>query len=250
MRKDFILGFVFGLAVGFILVLSLFTPLFEEDKNKSIPVIPASVEKNENIKEIQIPVLAVSNIGEGKVGLLKIKSIPGSGKALLATNPFNEIDLQFSAQRALESVKEILKIKNLDRDFILYFDIEGEVIGGESAGLPIALGIASLILDKKIKAGMAATGRILNEGKIGKVGAVLEKAKAASNAGIKLLLIPADTKVIIYETKLKEEKGKGFYYREERIIPKEVDFKNYAKDLGIEVKEVSNLAEALEIALI
>ena len=65
---------------------------------------------------------------------------------------------------------------------------------GPSAGITMCTAIASLILDKKVKANLAMTGEITLAGKVLKIGGLKEKLIAAKRSGITNVIIPHENK--------------------------------------------------------
>jgi ATP-dependent Lon protease len=63
---------------------------------------------------------------------------------------------------------------------------------GPSAGLTIALALASSLLGRPVPAGLAATGEVTLSGRVLAVGGIRDKLLAARRAGIRRVLIPAD----------------------------------------------------------
>jgi endopeptidase La len=61
---------------------------------------------------------------------------------------------------------------------------------GPSAGCAFAIGLISVILNKKIKHDIAITGEIESDGKIAAIGGLRYKLTGAKKAGIKLALVP------------------------------------------------------------
>ena len=61
---------------------------------------------------------------------------------------------------------------------------------GPSAGITMAVAIASILSNKKVKADIAMTGEITLSGKVLPIGGLKEKLIAAHKAGIKKALIP------------------------------------------------------------
>ncbi len=201
----------------------------------------------------KIPIVAVhSTTNEGVVGELIIKTIPGNGNVLIDTNPFLEPDIQYSANVAVNVAKAKSHIKADDKDIVLIFNISGRLIGGPSAGAAITTAAISVLENRKIRDDVAITGTITADGKIGMVGGILEKAKAASEAGYKIFLIPeGQSRITYYEKRIEKEPfGFGFYLYNTYYVPKTIDITQEVKDKwGLEVIEVSNIDEVVNIML-
>ncbi len=75
-------------------------------------------------------------------------------------------------------------------DYFFTIDSDASVVDGPSAGSALALLVVSALQDKKIPTNVGLTGTITNNGEVGPVGGIFEKAKEAAENGIKLFLIP------------------------------------------------------------
>ena len=251
----FIFGFVFASALyAHLYIFSDAFPQKEilvqdnaaQDKNSVVSA------ENTGIDEIiirRVPIVAVSGMAEeGVVGELTVKLIPGNANVLIDTNPFLETDLQYSANIAVTVAK--LRSENYagNKDFILSYEIDSNVVGGESAGAATTIATLAALQGKRIKEGIAITGTINHDGSIGRVGGILEKAKAASDAGYKKFLVPkGQTKVKYYEKVIEEEPfGFGFTLLNTHYVPKMVDLaEEVKKEWGVEIIEVSTIEEAI-----
>ena len=88
------------------------------------------------------------------------------------------------------------------------------------------------------------TGTIDEDGNIGAVGAVFEKALAAERNGMRFFLVPEGESVVItYEKKVEERRIFGFVIRRVYYVPKEIDLKQYFGD-SMRVVEVGRIEEA------
>lgn len=201
------------------------------------------------IVERTVPIVAVSTHGDGIIGNLTAKLIPGNNNVLINTNPFLDIDIQYSAAKAVTVAKLRAKKYNFDRDFIFDFKAgDAQLIGGESAGAAIAIATITALDDEELKTTAAITGTINPDGSIGKIAGVLEKAKAVADEGYKYFLIPKEQgKFTYYERQVtKEPTGFGFEIFNTRYVPKTIDIKEVAKEeWDLEVIEVADINEAL-----
>jgi uncharacterized protein len=226
--------------------------IISKDIFSEILDMPTTESKN-NIITKSIPIVAVNQFEDkGVLGNLTVKLIPGNSNVLIDTNPFLEPDLQYSANIAVTVAK--LKTNNYasNKDFILSYNILSNVVGGQSAGAATTIATIAALENKKIKDNVIITGTINQDGTIGKVGGILEKAKVVADAKYKLFLVPkGQTKIKYYEKVIEKEPfGFGFVLYNRRYIPKVIDIKEeIKKEWGLEIKEVSTIEEAMEYML-
>ena len=131
-------------------------------------------------------VVAVTGDSKGLVGSVDVEINPGRGRVLMDTNPFLEPDTQYSAETAAAIAEQYTGKSLDDRDVIYSFDIDGQVLGGPSAGAAMAIATIAAIEGKDVRSDVAVTGTIEEDGSIGFVGGVLEKLQASSEKGVKL----------------------------------------------------------------
>lgn len=100
---------------------------------------------------------------------------------------------RLDAQRGAPPALGVL-IETLDLDIQLPFEIDfrERAVGGPSAGLLYALVIADMLDPEDLAAGrtIGASGTINNEGRVGPVGSLNQKAEAAGAEGAEILLVP------------------------------------------------------------
>lgn len=215
-----------------------------------IPVGGLIGESNVNIVAVKTVYVDIfTAYYEGVTLKAEVELREGKGRILVNTEPRIGIDLQTSARVAV-SVAEAytgLNLTNVDIIITIKGKEEVEVVDGPSAGLPLTVAIISALRHENISNRVYATGTINQDGSIGAVGGIAEKAIAAAKSGAKLFIVPrGQGKVIVYE-KREEEILPGFKII--RYVPKEVLLKDYLRSLGfdVEVFEVSNIAEAYNL---
>ncbi len=178
--------------------------------------------------------------------LLKIEAIKIKGKGQLSlTGKMGEVmkesaKISYSVVKVLidnESIsipaKNILKNAK-DEDMRVYdsYDIHLHIPDGAtpkdgpSAGITMAVTIASILSDKKVRADVAMTGELSLTGKVLPIGGLKEKLIAAYKAGVKTALIPSKN-----------------YKRDLKDIPDEVKS-------AINIISVSRIDEVLKEALV
>ena len=228
-------------------------PQERETANRPAGQNPSQENERTEIVTRTVPVVAVSSREEkGIIGNLTLKLIPGNANVLIDTNPFLETDLQYSANIAVTVAKLRSKKYASNKDFILSYDIGSDVIGGGSAGAATAIVTIAALKGKQIREGTAITGTINHDGSIGRVGGILEKAKALADAGYNTFLVPkGQTKVKYYEKVVEEEPfGFGFKLLNTRYVPRIIDIADEVKkEWGLEVKEVSTIDEAVSLMI-
>jgi len=201
-----------------------------------------------NTKYVTVPLLAVDQDEKGMVIPLIVELSPGTGKILVnIDNPSFIQDTQDSMRLA---VKEAAQMTNMGLDnYDITFSIQSNVsvLGGPSAGAAMTIAVMALLLDKPIASNVAITGTIMEGGYVGQVGGVLEKATAAKGYGVSLLLVPPGESV--YREPLEtctQKNSKGWSQKECFITYNTVNISN---DVGIAVKEVSTISDAMTYML-
>ncbi|MFH1750113.1 MAG: S16 family serine protease [Candidatus Micrarchaeota archaeon] len=245
--------FILGLLIGLLLYQNVFPPtiverVYSEGDNGTITVTNRPLSFTE-IYNSRIPVLAVkSDDNTGIVSYANIEIRSGKGRVLINTNPFVEPDTQYSAETAVKVAQRLLGVDLSDRDIILTFEANTTLVGGPSAGGAITLAALAAIQNKKPDESVAMTGTIEEDGSIGQVGGVLEKAQAAADNGIKTFLVPKGSAILVYyERQVRERRFGGFVIQEVNYVRKTLDLANYSMDKwGMEIREVSDISEARE----
>lgn len=138
--------------------------------------------------------------------VLKIEAVKFDGKGLLSLTG-NMGDVMKESARIAHSVvkglidsKKIKKATFKDKDIHLHIPQGATPKDGPSAGIAMALTIASILSDRKVHANLAMTGELSLTGKVLPIGGLKEKLIAASKANMKRALIPLKN----YERDLKD----------------------------------------------
>jgi len=159
---------------------------------------------------------------------------------LVNTNPFVESTTQYSVREAVKVAENYTHINIANRDIIVYFDINGTLIGGPSAGAAITAATIAAIENKEVRQDAVITGTIEEGGRIGQVSGVVEKAVAAEKNGMELFLMAKGQGV--YEERIKKEAIFGFTFV--RVYSTPVDLKEYMKG-KMEAEEVSTIDDVV-----
>ncbi|MBC7129648.1 hypothetical protein H5T51_00310 [Candidatus Bathyarchaeota archaeon] len=183
----------------------------------------------------------------GEVLRVYARFIEGSGRVFIATNPKIGITLQDSAETAFMVAQRISGVNASNLDVVLTVTANKtiDVIDGPSAGAAITVLLASMLQGADIRRDVMMTGAIQSDGSIGSVGGIIEKAKAAAEAGAGVFLVPkGQSKAVIYVEHVTQI-GPLHIIRYE---PQTVDVQEYLESQGYSIKivEVADIQEALE----
>ncbi|MEA2052638.1 MAG: S16 family serine protease [Euryarchaeota archaeon] len=182
---------------------------------------------------------------QGVLGRVYVEIKEGSGGVLVNTNPFVEPTTQYSVREAVKVAKDFTNINISNKNILISFDINGTLMGGPSAGAAIAAATIAALEGRKVRHDVAITGTIEEEGHIGQVDAVFEKAVAAEKKGMRLFLVPKGQKEVIhYERKVGKRKIFGFPIEWVYYMPKEIDLSEYMAG-KMDVEEVSTIDDVV-----
>lgn len=195
-------------------------------------------------------VLAVTSNGTGNIGSVEAKIEPGQGRVLLDTNPFVETDTQLSAQTSARVASRITSTNLEDRDVTYSFTIRGTHLGGPSAGAAMTVATVAAIRNETVRSDGAITGTVRPDGHVGRVGGVLEKAVAAGESDISLLLVPHDQTEVTYYRRAGSGKvvEPGLVIEGDPVEPVRVDLNGETKRrFGMETRGVRTAEEATDL---
>ncbi len=155
-------------------------------------------EDAERIQDSGIAIgLAWTPVG-GEILYIEASLMPGSGRLIL-TGSLGEV-MKESAQTAtsyLRSQARLLKLELPEHDkWDLHIHVPAGATpkDGPSAGLTIAVALASLARKELVRSDTAMTGEISLRGRVLRVGGIKEKVLAAARSGVKQLILPAGNK--------------------------------------------------------
>lgn len=195
-----------------------------------------------------IKVPAVDENGEGVVTWLKVYSNAGEGRTLVNIDQLLFwVDTQYSIQTA-KSVAENYTNANLSKvDLVYSIDTEANLIEGPSAGAALTVATIVAIYNETLNSSVMITGTIRPDGGIGPVGGIVEKAEAAKDIGATLFIVPSGQSTqIYYKPERSCEKIGPITYCSTEYVQQTTDVR---KQVGIDVKEVSSIGEALKYFL-
>ncbi len=176
---------------------------------KPITVLPESLdemlgpakfteEAAERITENGIAIgLAWTPVG-GEILFIEATRMPGGGKLTL-TGSLGDV-MKESAQAAWsylrsQGAKLHLDLTDYDKhDLHIHVPAGATPKDGPSAGVTIAVALASLLAHKRVRSDTAMTGEISLRGRVLRVGGIKEKVLAASRSGLKQVILPEGNK--------------------------------------------------------
>jgi len=138
-------------------------------------------------------------------------------KSLTLTGHLGDV-MKESAQAALSYVRSKAKELGIDEDFFEHYDIHVHVPAGSipkdgpSAGVAMAVSLASLLTNRKVKPSVAMTGEITLSGRVLPVGGIKEKMLAAKRSGIRQIILPDKNENDLLEIPAKVKKGLKFRF--------------------------------------
>lgn len=237
--SSFLVVIISLIVLSLILTSSIQTPsTIEIIKTQKI------VLTNYSFPTVYLKIPAVDSKGNGVVTKLKVEAKPGEGRTLVNIDQLLFwVDTQHSIRLAKKVAENITGIDLSNIDLFYAIETNASVIEGPSAGAAITIATIAVIENRSINESVMITGTINSDGSIGPVGEVTEKAKAARDVGATLFLVPLGQAVQTYYVPEQTCQKFGFItYCTTEYKPKRVDV---SKEVGIEVKEVSNIKEAL-----
>jgi len=212
------------------------------EKTTSTTTTIAVTEIKHNTVYLKLP--AVDNEGNGVITLLRVEITPGTGKVLTdINNLFFWVDTQNSIRTAQRVAQSITGIDLSKYDLTYSVETNASLIGGPSAGAALTVATIAAAQNKTINENVMITGTINSDGSIGPVGEVLAKAKASKDVGAKIFLVPEGQATQSYYNPVQNCSNIGsFSYCTIEYQQEKVDIN---KDAAINVKEVSNIKEAM-----
>lgn len=232
-------------------LLYIATPSFiiKEEKTPVEKPIFEPIETNVSKRSIRMVVPAVDSEGNGVTATLQATLVPGEGRALANVNQILFwVDTQHSIRTALRVAENITGISIKNYDMIYSIETNASIIEGPSAGAALTILTVAALENKTLNASVMITGTINHDGTIGPVSQIIEKAEVAKNNDVTLFLVPIGQGI---QTTYKEEKHCERYgfveFCTTELKPEKI---SVGEKVGIDIKEVSTIQEALKYFLI
>jgi predicted aconitase with swiveling domain len=173
---------------------------------------------------------------------------PGKGRVLVDTQPLMGVVFQDAANTAVYVAQNRTGISLVGSDVIFSINAPGQVpaVDGPSAGALMTLLAISALENKPLHEDVTLTGTIDQDGNVGVIGGVVEKARAARDSGKSVILLPrANANLLQYTQQTREYYG----FNVIRQVPKSVDAKTYVEaNIGVKVQYVDTIDDVWRIA--
>jgi predicted S18 family serine protease len=187
-------------------------------------------------------------VEEGSMMNITAEVVPGRGRVLVRTVPLMGIVFQDAANTAVAVARDRTGANLSASDFIFSIEAPGEVpaVDGPSAGALMCLLAIADLRELRLDPGVTLTGTIEEDGRIGPIGGVLEKARAAKEAGKRLLILPEGNRVLVRYVERERQVG-AFTFIER--VPEEIDTAAYLqREVGIPVQYVATIDDVMRLA--
>jgi len=173
---------------------------------------------------------------------------PGKGRVLVDTQPLMGVVFQDAANTAVYVAQNRTRASLAGSDVIFSISAPGQVpsVDGPSAGALMTLLVISAIENKPLREDVTLTGTIDQDGNVGAIGGVVEKAQAAKDSGKALFLLPrANANLLQYTQQARQYRG----FTVIQQIPTSVDAKTYVEgNIGVPVQYVDTIDDVFKAA--
>ncbi|MDQ1274753.1 MAG: hypothetical protein QG610_325 [Euryarchaeota archaeon] len=186
---------------------------------------------------------------EGALLNISVETRAGKGRVLVQTTPLMGIIFQDAANTAVFVAQQETGVSLSGSDVIFSITADEEIPGvdGSSAGALMTLLTIAAINGTELNNSITLTGTIDNEGNVGAIGGVFEKAKAAEAGGKTLFLLPREnSELVIYNLQEREIGGITIVER----VPEVVDAEDYIEEeVGIDIQYVDTIDDVLRYGM-
>ncbi len=190
---------------------------------------------------------AVNSNDTGVSAYLTVNAKKGTGGIFLdVSNVLTKEDTQNSARMAAAFAEKHESISSDTVDLFYNIRAFAPVIEGPSAGAALAITTIAALRNETPASDVMITGTINHDGTIGPSGKIMEKAKAAKEAGARLFLVPVGSVSSLQANYTESEycqKWGDYEYCQPEFTPKII---NVSEEAGIQIIEVATVNEALK----
>lgn len=204
---------------------------------------PAVIERM--TRENRWPYTVTRTELEGTMIDISLELREGRGRVLVETKPLMGVVFQDSARTAVSVAENVTGVNLGGTDAIYSIEAQVEIpaVDGPSAGALMAVLAYSAMTSAHLREDVTITGTIAADGRIGKIGGVVEKAMAAREAGKVLILLPRENARMVTYLQSTRTVGRFTY---QQSVPVEIDAKEYIEEhIGIGVEYVEEIGDAL-----
>ncbi|HIH44353.1 MAG TPA: hypothetical protein HA257_04520 [Candidatus Methanoperedenaceae archaeon] len=195
---------------------------------------------------VRIPIVAVSGPDGGPEEGALLEAVVlvtnGTGHVFVDTRPYTQVDLQGSARIAAMVASDVMEVDQRNYDFYYIIDVPSPIIGGPSAGGALTVATIAAMNNWTLKGDIVMTGTINPDESIGPVGGIPSKLQAAAAGNTTTFLLPEGQRTVL-GTKTVRSKGWPYTFIEQEQTT--IDLVDMGRDLGVNVKEVGNVREAV-----
>lgn len=178
---------------------------------------------------------------QGVLSYITVNTQKGSGHIYIDTWPLAEVDIQGSARLAVQVASDVVDKNWREYDFFITVRSGSPIIGGPSAGGAMTVAVVAALQGWSLTEGVVMSGTINPDETVGPVGGLYQKAQAASEMA-HLFLVPEGQTTILVEEQELIQQGPFTYIT---TTQKEVDLVEEGKKMGLEVKEVYDIRDAV-----
>ncbi|QLC50017.1 hypothetical protein HWN40_07070 [Methanolobus zinderi] len=185
---------------------------------------------------------------EGTMIDVSVEINSGKGRVLVQTVPLMGVVFQDAANTASFVAQDVTGTSLAGSDTIFSITAEQEIPGvdGPSAGALMTLITISAIEGEPLNPDITVTGTIDDEGNIGSVGGLVEKAQAASNSGKELFLIPEENRMLTIDD-INEQRIGDIVISNQNSETFEAE-SYIEEEVGIDVEYVENIDDVIAYA--
>ena len=216
--------------------------VYLEREVPSAPQVVRIPDSTTTFASISAP--AVDPNGRGVIVGIGVQARPGSGEILTNIDRILFwVDTQHSIRTARSVAENITGLEMDGYDLTYTITANASVIEGPSAGAAITIATIAALQNRTLNPRVMITGTVEEDGSVGSAGGLVEKARAAREAGADTFLIPAGIVGTAGAERSKNctvENGKE--YCKVEYVPKKADI---GKEAEINVQEVNTIEEAL-----
>jgi len=172
---------------------------------------------------------------------------PGYGRVLVVTKPLMGVVFQDAANTAVIAAENYTGIDLSGSDVIFSVEAPSKVpeVDGPSAGALMTTLIIAALKNISLPADITMTGTISSDGHVGKIGGVIEKAKAAKESGKRIFILPRENSQLIRYEEVRRQVGYITIIRQNPVVE---DAKEYIeKNIGIHVEYVDSIDDIMKI---